>query len=152
MKKSLYKRLMMFLDGFIIVVVAFFSQNLVMLFSKLVLLFLIESSSPTTFTKTKHLEKFTKLHLHYNVNLVLSSLFSSLVFTFQIPSPNLRILWIRKNKKWNWDKWWMGYGTKEDFVNNFNIIATFKGFFKLQNFHPTRSSIIITCECLMSII
>jgi hypothetical protein len=31
MKKASYKRLMIFLDGFIVVVVAFFSQNLVML-------------------------------------------------------------------------------------------------------------------------
>jgi hypothetical protein len=104
MKKSLYKRLMIFLHGFIIV--AFFSQNLVMLFSKLMLLFLIESSSPTTFEKTKHLEKIIKLHLHYNINPllalqvpILSSLFSSLVFNFQIPSPNLNILRIRKNRK-----------------------------------------------------
>jgi hypothetical protein len=59
MKKTLYKRLMILLDGFIIVVVAFFSQNLVMLFSKSVLLFLIESFSPTTSEKTKHLKNTT---------------------------------------------------------------------------------------------
>jgi hypothetical protein len=106
MKKSLYKILMIFLDGFIIVVVAFFSQNLVMLFSKLVLLFLIESSFPTTFEKTKHFEKTTKLHLHYNVNPLLVEQAQSfvipilsLVFNFQIPSPNLSILQIRKNMK-----------------------------------------------------
>jgi hypothetical protein len=63
---------MIFLDGFIIVVVAFSSQKLVVLFSKLVLLFLIESSSPTTFEKTKHFEKTSKLHLHYNVNPLLA--------------------------------------------------------------------------------
>jgi len=58
----------------------------------------------------------------------------------------------KKNRKWNWDKGWIGYGTREDFVNSFNITTTFKGFFELKKNHTTRSSIIITCQCLMSII
>jgi hypothetical protein len=54
---------MVFLDGFIIVVVAFFSQNLVMLFSKLVLLFLIESSwhAPKFFIRPTWGSKYVKL-------------------------------------------------------------------------------------------
>jgi hypothetical protein len=136
MKKASYKRLMIFLDGFIVVVVAFFSQNLVMLTFKVgpTISHIISFSRYFWWNKTSW--EITKLHLHYNVNPVLLLQAQNFVIPifiiglqFSNSIPKFDNFTNNKKRIWNWDKGWIGYGTREDFVNNFNIHATFKGFF-----------------------